>query len=137
MHGTWKTIRPAPTLEELEKHWDKFGSDKVKDGFGKWNGINYKTWAQASGDSLIEVAVYFLKPDEVFDLLDYMELPDTLVEQARKELLHADGNDNDIRNKGRHSQRGGVSGIDGAEPLGVPKESDERRNPRSRRPRAR
>lgn len=132
-YGTWKTIQPAPTLADLEKHWTKYGHDKRKDGHGKFYDIKYKSWKQAQEDALVEVALFFLDTSEVLSLLKHMGLAKKVIDQAKEALDGAD----DLREQGRRTQRDGVSRVDGAQPATVQEDGSRKRNSRSRSTRSR
>ena len=133
---TWHTAQPAPTLEELKKHFDRYGLDKVKGGYRRkeWVDPNYSTWNQMKGDSLIEVARFFLPTAEVLELVEHITDNERVIKEAIEELT--DGAD-DVRDTERRAKREGVSGTDGTKQPKVSTNGSRRRNSRSSRSRSR
>lgn len=118
--GTWPT-KPV-TLENLLRHYEKYGWDRKKQGSGRkrrWIDKTYRTYHQMRSDSLVEIARSYLDRDDYLELVSTLGKPE-FVEQAIDEegwkLDNGEQNGADVRTRRYGGELGGTERNDGYDP---------------------
>lgn len=126
-HGAWPG--PEPTLENLLKHYDKYGWSRSRKRVGRsygWIDNTYRTYKQMRNDVLVEVARAYLDRDDYLELVATLGKPE-FIEQAIElegweDEDHGEQSRADVRPRGHSSEPTGVvrnDGYDGTDAIQV------------------
>lgn len=119
--GIWPT--PPVTLENLIKHYERYGWDRMKRGSGRkrrWIDKTYRTYNQLREDSLIQIGRAYLDQDDYLELVAALGKPEFVEDAIDREGWNDEDNGEqdraDVRTRRYGGELGSTQRNDGYDP---------------------